>query len=203
MSIEDRTRQTMLAAARGIDPDTEAMYLEVEAVIHRRTVRRQVMLAVAGLAVVAGIVVGSSVLGQGRLDLAPAGPPATDVVTTPPGVDPAMVIEAYVNAYNAGNIDAAMAWFSQDATVTGHPGGLADAVGATAIRWLTITDRSWAAEANPYEISNVKTSGDTVTWDHTWTNKEGADYCAAGNRAVISDGLIVSWAYATDADLCE
>lgn len=202
MSVEDRTRAALLAAGRAIDPDTEAMFVGVETAIHRHNVRRRALLAVAGAAAVAGVAFGASVVGQHGPDIAPAGP-GNQVTATPPGVDPAAVIEAYVRAYNADNVDAVMAWFSEDAAVTDHPGGLADAVGADAIRRLTITDRSWAAQSDPYEISNLNTDGDTVTWDHTWTNNNGEHFCADGNRAVITDGLIVSWTYADNADVCE
>ena len=37
--------------------------------------------------------------------------------------DPAAVIEAYVEAYNAGDADAIATLFAEDAVITGHPGG--------------------------------------------------------------------------------
>lgn len=202
MSVEDRTRATLLAAAHGIDPDTDAMFANVETAIHRHTVRRRALLGVAAVVAVVGVVFGSSVLGTwpNDQDIAPAGPPASDDNTILPGTDPAAVIEAYVSAYNAEDIDAVMALFTEDSTIVGHP-TLSDAVGLDAIRLLTIEDRQMAAEADPYAISNVQTDGDTVTWDHTWTNDAGEDWCQEGLSAVISDGTIVSWAFA-EPELC-
>ena len=115
--------------------------------------------------------------------------------------NPGEVIEAYVSAYNAEDIDAVMALFTEDSTIVGHP-TLSDAVGLDAIRLLTIEDRQMAAESDPYAISNVTTDGDTVTWDHTWTNDAGANYCVEGHSAVITDGTIVSWAFA-EPELCD
>ncbi|MGB9372528.1 MAG: nuclear transport factor 2 family protein [Jiangellales bacterium] len=113
--------------------------------------------------------------------------------------NPAAVIETYVSAYNADDIDAVMALFTEDSTMVGAIVG--EAVGLDAIRQFTIEDREMAADADPYAISNVQTDGDTVTWDHTWTNDAGEDWCMQGLSAVITDGTIVSWAFA-EPELC-
>jgi hypothetical protein len=50
-----------------------------------------------------------------------------------------------------------------------------------------------AGGSDPYSIANVEVVGDTVTWDHRWTNSDGDDWCAAGQSAVVEGGVIVSW----------
>jgi len=116
--------------------------------------------------------------------------------------DPASVIEQYQNGYNTGDIEAVMVLFRDDSTITDHP-FVEETVGLDAIRTLQAADLSAAAESDAYEFSNVEVDGDTVTWDHVWTNDIGDQYCARGHSAVIADGTIKTWSFSTDADLCE
>ena len=110
------------------------------------------------------------------------------------GDDPASVIQAYTAAYNAGDIEAVMTFFSEDSVVTGHPFA-AESAGLTAIRLVQVADISAAAAENAYTISNMEVTGDTVTWDHVWTNGFGTQFCVQGHRAVIQDGKILTWAW--------
>jgi hypothetical protein len=114
--------------------------------------------------------------------------------------DAAAVIEAYVAAYNSGDIDAVVAVFSEDAVITQ---GSETSTGLTEIETLQIDDMSSAAEADAYSITNVETDGDTVTWDHVWTNDAGVDWCAEGQSAVVTDGKIVTWTWPLDTNPCE
>ncbi len=115
--------------------------------------------------------------------------------------DPASVIQATVAAYNAGDIDAVMALFTEQSVVTNHPFSI-NSRGITDIRSLQEEDRAAAAEVNPYEIFNVQVTGNTVTWDHVWTNDLTQDWCAEGHRAVIEDGKILSWDFAPNPHRC-
>jgi hypothetical protein len=108
--------------------------------------------------------------------------------------DPAGVIEDMTAAYNAGDIDAVMALFSEESVVTGHPFE-ARSVGLSAIRAVQVEDRNSAATDNPYIISNVEATGDTVTWDHVWTRDDGGQSCKQGHTAVIQDGKILTWVW--------
>ena len=110
------------------------------------------------------------------------------------GDDPASVIQAYTAAYNAGDIDAVMALFSEESVVTGHPFA-AESAGLTAIRVVQVADIAAAAAENAYTISNVEVTGDTVTWDHVWTRNNTQQFCVQGHRAVIQDGKILSWVW--------
>ncbi len=107
---------------------------------------------------------------------------------------PGETIEAYIAAYNAHDIDAVMAFFTDESVVTGHPFSTTSS-GTSSIRTLHVTDLSAAAAETAYTISNVEVTGDTVTWDHVWVNNKGEEFCQQGQRAVVKDGTIVSWTW--------
>lgn len=110
--------------------------------------------------------------------------------------DPAATIEAYVTAYNAGDIDGVMALFSEESVVTGHPTeARSESTGLAQIRALHVQDIAAAATENSYTISNVEVTGDTVTWDHIWTRNDGDKFCKFGQSAVVQDGTILSWTW--------
>lgn len=98
------------------------------------------------------------------------------------------VIESYVEAYNAGDVDAVMEVFVDDAVITGHP--LGDFNGAGQIRALHAEE---ANGVNAYTISNVTTDGEIVTWDHVWRNEAGEEFCVEGHEAVVEGAKIASW----------
>jgi hypothetical protein len=103
--------------------------------------------------------------------------------------DPAAVLEDYVAAYNAGDIDLVMTFFSEDSVVTGHPRAT-ESSGLTAIRQI----HGEVGSGDSYTITITDVDGDTVTWDHVWHNDE-ADNCVNGHTAVIKDNRILSWAW--------
>jgi hypothetical protein len=152
--------------------------------------RSPVLVAAAAFAAVIVIGVVAVLVNSGGGETAPVGA----------GDDSATVIEDYIDAYNANDIDAVMALFTEESTITGHPGG--GGKGLAQIRFLQETNRFDAATENPYTISNVEVSGTTVTWDHVWRNPYGEVWCAEGHQAVIEDGRIMSWAFAPNPQLC-
>jgi hypothetical protein len=156
--------------------------------------RSPALVAAAAFAAVIMIGVVTVLVNSGGGETAPVGGSA----------DPATVIQDYINAYNAGDLDAVMALFTEESTITGHPfhpvGGTSK--GLVSIRALHESDRFAAATVNPYTISNVEVSGSTVTWDHVWTNRNGENWCAEGHQAVIEDGRIMSWAFAPNPRIC-
>jgi hypothetical protein len=107
---------------------------------------------------------------------------------------PSQTISAYVTAYNGHDIDAVMAFFTEESVVTGHPFS-AESAGLSAIRALQSRDIGAAANLGAYEISNVEVTGDTVTWDHVWTSGRGLLYCEQGQSAIIKDGTILTWTW--------
>jgi hypothetical protein len=108
--------------------------------------------------------------------------------------DPASTIEAFVVEYNAGNIDAVMALFSEESVITGHPFD-ASSTGLAEILALHVGDMGAAASENAYMISNVEVTGTTVTWDHVWINNQGGEFCKFGQSAVVEEGIILSWTW--------
>ena len=110
------------------------------------------------------------------------------------GADPGGVIDDYIAAYNAGDIDGVTALFSEESVVTGHPmRGRME--GLAAIRATQVDDMSVAATQNAYTISNVEVTGDTVTWDSVWISIDGEQFCKQGHAAVIKEGKIITWVW--------
>lgn len=106
--------------------------------------------------------------------------------------DPGETIQAYIDAYNARDIDAVMALFADDAVITDHPfAGVTE--GTEAIRTLHVRDVEAAGGDDAYQISDLQVSGNTVTWNHVWNER-----CTGiGNEATVMDGAIVSWQFAS------
>lgn len=118
--------------------------------------------------------------------------------TTPS--DPAAVVEGYVAAYNARDIDRVMTFFDDEAVIVGVEarGGGSDRIeGAAAIRAGTLDEFTvHAPGGEAYSISNLVVTGNAVTWDHLFTGI--AHTClGAGNEAVIEHGKIVVWTFAS------
>lgn len=108
--------------------------------------------------------------------------------------DPAAVIEGYIAAYNAGDIDGVMAVFTEESVVTGHPMETR-MEGLAAIRAIQLEDLNSAAPENAYTISNVEVTGNAVVWDHIWTSSDGRQFCKQGNEAHIEGDKILTWAW--------
>jgi hypothetical protein len=106
--------------------------------------------------------------------------------------DPASTMTAYVTAYNSGDIDEIMTFFSDESAITGHP-YYVEATGLDGIRELHIVDRQEAAVEDPYMISNLEVADDTVTWNQIWVSNTGQEYCHEGQSAVVKDGTILFW----------
>jgi len=80
--------------------------------------------------------------------------------------DPAATIESYIDDYYEGFLDVVMSNFTEDSVITDHPTDFGSlSTGLDEIRLLHVQDLSFQ---NDYVISNVETSGDTVTWDSVW-----------------------------------
>ena len=115
--------------------------------------------------------------------------------------DPAATLEGYIAAYNAGDIDEVMTFFSEDSVMTGHPFA-PSASGLAQIRSVQTQDLGAAASANAYTISNVEVSGDTVTWDHVWVSDGGSEFCQYGQSAVVEDGVFLTWTWPSGGGDC-
>ena len=104
------------------------------------------------------------------------------------------VIHDYVAAYNSGDIDAVMAVFDDDSLITGHPSASGGRLGQEFVRALHVRDLSYG---RGYTVSNVETSGNTVTRDTVWGDDFG---CVEGHTAVVSGDRMASWNWGTAAE---
>ena len=122
---------------------------------------------------------------------------ACDDETAIPGLrtasEPAEVVEGYVTAYNAQDIDLAMAFFADSAVIIQ---GSDRIEGAAEIRTEILGEfEVHAPGGDAYSISNLLVAGNTVTWDHRF--KGVAHDCrGTGNEAAVEDGQIVTWTVA-------
>jgi hypothetical protein len=89
----------------------------------------------------------------------PVPPSPTPTPTSPPLTGIATVIKSFFDARNAKNIDAAMAFFADDAVYTNHFG--AKYVGKTEIRPLVQHD---ADVGTQFELSNIQATESKVTY---------------------------------------
>lgn len=111
--------------------------------------------------------------------------------------NPTDVVGAYIDAYNAGDVDAAVALFADDAVITEHPMAQ-QAEGPDEIRALVVADIEQSDQGgDSYEISNLQVTGSTTTWDHRWKSDGGNVCTATGHEAVIEDGKIITWVFPT------
>jgi len=162
------------------------------------TKRTWISGAVAAAAVLA--VVGGLVIANNDDDETGVAATATEVAEVVEA-DPAQVIELLAAVYNADDIDAVMELFSDESVLTGHPFD-PSREGLDEIRQIQIRDRATAATLDPWEILNLDVDGDTVTWDHVWTNDGGQDWCAEDHSATITNGKILIWEFAADPQPC-
>ena len=151
------------------------VHVEKEDQKQKKTVRP--WLVAAGITILAGV----ALLVINQEDKTPvAGPTAT--------------VESYIEAYNAGDIDLVMIHFTEDSVITDHPTGFGSVTtGLEAILRLHKQDLSFGVG---YTISNVETSGDTVTWDSVW----GSDGCVEGHTTVVEDGKMLTWTWGSFID---
>ena len=111
--------------------------------------------------------------------------------------DPVAVLDARQRAFEARNLDAAMAWFADDAVVTVLVGTPRQAryVGRDAIqRWqeTLLNERSVRVES----AGDRRVEGDTVTWTARVSRAEwqamGLESLELWGEAVVRDGKISS-----------
>lgn len=117
--------------------------------------------------------------------------------------DAADVLAEYVDAYNAHDLDAAMALFSDDAVMTAHP--LDDdspANGVAEIRVVHVIDMPEAAPDDALDVTDVVVEGNEVTFNHRWHAAGGDCYSGVGHSIVVQDDKIVSWTWPSVIGSC-
>lgn len=121
---------------------------------------------------------------------------ATPTATPVPPPDPASLIKSLVDTLNAGNVDAAVTFFADDATQTQQPpptGQSGTRSGKDQIRgfYKSLIDDHFSVE-----LSNVKMAGDKVTYTCTFSTdsykKMGVAPLVTVEEAVFVGGKIKS-----------
>ena len=118
--------------------------------------------------------------------------------------DPASVLADYAEARNSGDVDAAMAFYADDAVVRGHPLDDDDvATGIDEIRVLQEQNPSVQGSGAGLEYFDIAVSGSTATFTHTF--RYGGDGIASGgsagcvggtdNTATVEDGKITLYVW--------
>ena len=104
--------------------------------------------------------------------------------------DPAEVVEGYVAAYNAQDIDRVMAFFAEDAVIIE---GAERIEGTEAIRAGQLGEfEVHAPGGEAYSISNLVVTDNVATWDRLFRGI--AHTCVGtGDEALVEDGKIVMW----------
>ena len=113
-----------------------------------------------------------------------------------------LLLDAYVDAYNAHDIAAVMSLFADNAEMTGNlvsPG----AQGTAEIRAFQEGDMAIAAPDNAYAMTDLEVDGNTVTFGHIWHHQDGNCYSGTGHRVEVEGGQIVRWDFGTDSQPCQ
>ena len=164
---------------------TETELRTIEPPTRRTNQRWLIAAAAAVIALVVGV--GALVVVNRQTS-----PTAEDAAASQATMTPAETIQAYIDAYNVADIDAVMAFFTEESVVRGHPTA-PEARGLAAIREI----HSEVASGVTYAILISEVRGDTVTWNHIWTGFEddGSPFrnCVNGHSATVRDGKIVVW----------
>jgi hypothetical protein len=119
--------------------------------------------------------------------------------------DPTAVLADYEDARNAGDVDAVMALYADDAVVTGHPLDAGDgaANGVDEIRALEdlVPDIQRAEDAA--EFINIETSGNSVTFDMRFFPAGSSCTGSSDHEVTVTDGLITFYAWGTVDEPCQ
>lgn len=114
----------------------------------------------------------------------------------------AAALDGFVAAYNANDIETVMTYFVPESEIRDLPAA-GDAGGLDAIRTALAEHRAQAAASEPYLFTNATNRGFSLSWDHTWVDATGQQWCGTGNTASIAGGKILTLTYASDEAPCE
>jgi hypothetical protein len=158
MGTRDTTNdtETPIGVTETIDPGATATANDTptKQAGKRRWSGALVAAAVLGVVVAVGAVV---LLASGGGD---------DLAPTAPGEDPASILAAYFEAHNSGDVEAAIAFFADDAVVFDHPQDFDDIATGDEIRLLEREHPLVQGSGDGMEVFNVTVDGSTVTFHH-------------------------------------
>lgn len=147
-------------------------------------------------------------LGSGvMLDVVPGGPGLVAVGTdgvnaavwTAPVWRPAYVLGKYLDARNAGDVEAVLGFYADDAVVVSHPfdvDGLAS--GVDEIRLLEQQVPVIQGSVGGIQFREMRLSGTTVTFDYTFLNTEGTCFERSDNIVTFENGEITLHEWGVD-----
>jgi len=144
-----------------------------------------------------GLILGALVVG-GMLVLAACGNDDADQA------DPAAVLADYEDARNAGDIDALMALYADDAVVTGHPldsDGIAN--GVDEIRLVELQVPSFQRSEDATEFIDVEVSGNRVTFGMRFFPAGSSCLGSSGHQVTVEDGKITLYAWGPTGESCK
>ena len=118
--------------------------------------------------------------------------PTTEPTPTPPqGSDPLSVVQAFLSAINAGDPITALALMADDAAITGTQFPVDDPAA------ILQTFADLARSGSSLELSNLQTSGDTVTGDLKtdlpFAREAGLPPARGAVELVVREGKVVSF----------
>ena len=151
---------------------------------HKQSKKRRNTLALVGTFAVV-VVVGAVVL------LAPG-----DGNDSPPGAvaassDPASVVADYLEVWNAEGPEAVLVFYTDDAVIEGHSedvDGLT--TGQSEILVIEARMQAWQGSTGTMEFLNMEVSGDTVTYDNIFINRDGECFSSTGSVLTVEGDKI-------------
>ena len=111
----------------------------------------------------------------------------------------AATTDAWAEAYNAGDIAAVMALFTEDSSITFYPE-------THLISGFFAIERVQAEELDfggKITIAIVETEGNSVTWNQLTEGEDDGEEiksCVYGHTAIIEDGKIINWRWPAAPD---
>ena len=128
---------------------------------------------------------------------------SSDSVSDDTVVDVSSVLADYQAARNAGDVDALMALFADDAVVVDHP--LDEDGTAQGIDEIRQLEANVAAELpnSATEFLDLQISGDTVIFGHQFIVEDGDCFGGSGDRVTVVGDKITLYDWGVDdAEVC-
>ena len=114
--------------------------------------------------------------------------------------DPAAVVAAYEEARTAGDVDAMIALFAEDAVMLDHP---RDDDGTADVEEIRALETEIAGVQVNTSYTKVTVDGNTATFRQELTVDDGECYGGDGQKITVENGLITEWDWGENSQPCE